>query len=275
MSDLNKEISNLKRYAEKIEVFGLGQLKFNAKTLTLNKLISREEFIRIPYPIKTLSDNSIVCPEALEVELPESVSMVDFELFWKCSRLRTLTLKNTAVFTSDLGNMPIQLDKPTKPFEVIYEKRPYIVSGSLPYPGAAENEYFKATCLSNEMADPYPELLNLSINWWRVTFLVIPDGVMTSISKNQFKELKDLKSLTLAHDITRIEKHAFMGFEKLEEIYISPNLKFIDREAFLGCRNLKRIVIRDGGESHLESIGQYAFEGCNELELPEFIHRLI
>ena len=76
-----------------------------------------------------------------------------------------------------------------------------------------------------------------------------------------FKNCRNLKSVTLGSKVTIINSHAFEGCSSLTEIVIPNSVNSIGDYAFYECSSLTEILI----PNCVNSIGDYAFCNCSEL----------
>lgn len=63
-----------------------------------------------------------------------------------------------------------------------------------------------------------------------------------TISKDCFKDCRNLKFVTLSKKISAIEENAFLNCESIEEICLPTNLSLIGKNAFGNCINLSTVV---------------------------------
>ena len=81
---------------------------------------------------------------------------------------------------------------------------------------------------------------------------------IVSISKNAFKNLKKLKTVTIGNNVTTIGNDAFSGCGKLTKVTIGKNVKTIGSKAFYNNKKLKNVVIKS---TQLKTVGKNAFKG--------------
>ncbi len=85
---------------------------------------------------------------------------------------------------------------------------------------------------------------------------------ITSISKNAFKNHKQLKKVTLGKYIKTIGEGAFSGCGKLQSVAVGGNVTVIGDKAFYKCSGLLKITI----PAKVKKIGKSAFYGCKKLK---------
>jgi len=86
------------------------------------------------------------------------------------------------------------------------------------------------------------------------------DGDITQIN-GAFKNVANLKTISLPEGITHIGKMAFYYCENLEAIIIPPKVVEIGAESFQGCKKIQSISM----PGSVTAIGDDAFYGCSSL----------
>ena len=123
------------------------------------------------------------------------------------------------------------------------------------------NEYCFTT-YDGEFA--YSGILNWNQNVKRVTL-----RGFNKIDSCSFQGCTNLSDINFDIPLKTIESFAFKG-TKIESLYFPDTLETIGDNAFTGCNNLKEVSFNYG----LESIGSYAFQGCDNLKEVKFNKRL-
>lgn len=96
--------------------------------------------------------------------------------------------------------------------------------------------------------------------------IIIPKNV-TAISREAFKDFKEIKKITIPGNVKIVEEFAFSGCD-VEEVVIEEGLKEIRQGAFKKCKNLRKASL----PSTIKNIGEEAFCQCRNLteaNLPE------
>ena len=93
-----------------------------------------------------------------------------------------------------------------------------------------------------------------------VVAVAIPENVKY-IGVGAFKDVKALKTLTIADGVETIGAGAFEGCAALKAVAIPASVKLIPSDAFAGCKKLAKVEIAGA-----EKIGKYAFSGCAALK---------
>lgn len=99
----------------------------------------------------------------------------------------------------------------------------------------------------------------------------IPYGVKI-ISKEAFKDVKNIKNLYIPNSVEEIEAFAF-SFLTVETVYIPKSINKWGECAFYYCTMLKKVTIEDG----LSKLGTSMFYGCKSLaniNIPDTIESL-
>ena len=146
---------------------------------------------------------------------------------------------------------------------------------------------------TNYSSNPLYNTDNLYLNGELVTELTIPNTI-TEIKSYSFYSYGKLTSITIPESVKSIGVDAFYGCSKIESLTIPKSVTSIDASSFGGCTSLSSIVVCEGntvydsrnncnaiitkGTNNLilgclnttipetvESIGDYAFYGCNRL----------
>lgn len=93
-----------------------------------------------------------------------------------------------------------------------------------------------------------------------IVAVAIPESVKY-IGVDAFKDIKALKTLTIANGVETIGAGAFKGCSSLKAVVIPESVKLIPADAFAGCAKLSNVEIQGA-----EKIGKYAFSGCESLK---------
>ncbi len=93
-----------------------------------------------------------------------------------------------------------------------------------------------------------------------VVSVAIP-GNVKYIGVGAFKDIKALKTLTIANGVETIGAGAFEGCSSLKAVAIPESVKLVPSDAFAGCKKLSKVEIAGA-----EKIGKYAFSGCESLK---------
>lgn len=130
----------------------------------------------------------------------------------------------------------------------------------------------------------------------KITSVTIPNSV-TTIGKYAFEDCYDLASVIIGNGVTTIGEYAFKQCQSLTFVSLGSSLTSINTDWFAGCRiskvelfsnaivsqnysngtsigqlfgNVKEIIIGEG----VTSIGDYAFNGCNKVDISSTVCKL-
>ena len=76
-----------------------------------------------------------------------------------------------------------------------------------------------------------------------------------------FRDLTDIKKVTLSKNVKTICSYAFQGYSSLTSVTIPNSVTSIGSNAFQGCSGLTSVTIPNS----VTTIGSYAFQGCSGL----------
>ncbi|MBD5313942.1 MAG: leucine-rich repeat protein [Bacteroides sp.] len=168
----------------------------------------------------------IQCPGAkTEIEIPNSVTGIEYYAFYGCSSLVSVTIPNSVTYIRASAFYGCSsLVSVTIPNSV----------GYIP-----ESAFYGCSSL---------------------TSVTIPNSV-TSIGKSVFRYCSSLTSVTIPNSVTSIPESAFYGCSSLTSVTIPNSVTSIGWEAFYGCSSLTSVTIPNS----VTSIGWQAFSGCSSL----------
>jgi hypothetical protein len=90
------------------------------------------------------------------------------------------------------------------------------------------------------------------------------NGILSKLAiANSFGDYYGFEIVYIKDKVTSLEASLFENNSYLETIIISPSVKYIKDKCFKSCTNLKRVLFYP--VSQLISIGNNAFQGCNNL----------
>lgn len=93
----------------------------------------------------------------------------------------------------------------------------------------------------------------------RMKSVIIPSDVV-SIGESAFDNCENLETVVLPKELKSIGTESFKNCKKLKSILFPPTVIAIAAKSFVGCCCLESIDL-----SHVRSIGERAFEGCDSL----------
>jgi hypothetical protein len=179
-----------------------------------------------------------------QVEIPETVTTIQFQAFRGCVLLVSLNLPNSLTSIGDRAfyfSVLTGIDIPDSvasirdfAFESCQSLR------RIRFLANAELAMGTAVC---------GECVNL-------TTVEIPNGI-TSIPIHTFFYCRTLTTINLPNSVVLIDQGAFYGCESLADLVLPKNLRKVGVRAFSHCRELKSINIPDS----ITRIGVHAFLG--------------
>lgn len=192
------------------------------------------------------------CPNAVEITLPDTVTIIKQDTFSGMSKLVKVNLGNGV---QTIENSAFNDCKNLQEIEL-----PDTVTSL----GAAFNQCknLKKIKLSNNI-----EVLE------RYTFddcislesIIIPDSVK-NIKSGAFRNCSGLKSVTFGSGLTDIETSAFEGCSSITDVTIPGNVLFVEANAFSQCYSIESATFEEG----VISIGAGALGGCESLKTVSF-----
>lgn len=180
---------------------------------------------------------------AVEIIIPNNVSIIGIGAFSNCKGLRKVVIPNTvttieqSAFLNCTGLKSINIPNSVST----------INGGCYHGEGAFEN------CI-------------------QLSSIIIPNSIHT-ISSNTFKNCSCLENLTIQNGVQEIGYAAFQGCTKLQSITIPQSVQGIYRYAFSDCINLQSIILQDG----IIEISSAAFYGCKKIQrinIPDSVEKI-
>ena len=185
---------------------------------------------------------------ATNVTIPDGVTSIGDEAFYKCSSLTSITIPNSV---TSIGNS-------------VFSGCSSLTSITIPDGVTSIGDdafYWCSSLMSITLPDSVTGIGNSAFsNCWNLTNITIPDGV-TSIGEYAFYNCSSLTNITIPDGVTSISAYAFAGCRRLTSTTIPDSITSIGDYAFNGCDSLTSIEIPDS----VASIGLYAFRGCSSL----------
>ncbi|MEC8881665.1 MAG: leucine-rich repeat domain-containing protein [Pseudomonadota bacterium] len=100
--------------------------------------------------------------------------------------------------------------------------------------------------------------------------VVIPGSIKKNCIRDSwagaFRNCQTLEEVILEKGLERIDDEAFQNCRNLKKVNINNNLKEIGLRAFQGCQNLETLKTPGGTELKVDSMCDFAFEGCESLK---------
>ncbi len=231
-----------------------GQYVYYAKITGIDEEIVNGDVVipeRLDGKLVTSIDGSAFrdCEQITSVTIPDSVTVMGYQVFKGCTNLKSVTLPNNiAELQYSLFEGCTSLTSVTIPDSVTtmgdFVFRGCTALSNITIPNGVttmgEKEFSGCTSLA-------------SVN--------IGDG-LTSIPNRTFYGCTALSSVTLGKSINNIAEYAFYGCTSLASLTIPNVVTTIGNSAFYGCTGLTSITIPDS----VTTIGTSAFNSCRSLQ---------
>ncbi|MDE5863434.1 MAG: leucine-rich repeat protein [Lachnospiraceae bacterium] len=152
--------------------------------------------------------------------------------------------------------MPAQNVTLTAEYVEVIKKNTVVTIGEEKYKiiGEAFSNPTVAYCGNSDAKEKTITIPN-SVSWKHVEYKVI------TVSKNAFKNNKNLTMVNIGDNVTSIEKSAFENCKKLSKVTMGKKVTKIGANAFSGCKNLKTITVKS---TKLKTIGKNAFRNIHK-----------
>lgn len=205
------------------------------------------EKIILPKKLEAIGNHAFSGTGLKEIELPESLTMLDYNAFSYCSSLSSVKIPgkveriSSNSFYSCHNLQKVELTEGIK----------FIDHQAFGYSNRLQSINFPST------------LTSIGYEAFRETDLseVNIPGSVENIGSNAFYRNKNLKKLTFGEGLVNIEGTAFSECVSIDSIVCPSTLRTIGESAFYRCENLKQISLNEG----LVNIKSYAFSGCTGL----------
>lgn len=246
-------------------------------SLTVTKYTGSETEVSVPAQINGKAVTVIgLCSfsgnaEIISVSLPECVTSIEEDAFYRCTRLRSINIPDgvekidCAAFEGcqSLESVTIP-DSVTYIAESAFEGCTGMTSLTLPQRAFIGLFAFNGCTALKSLTVPGGTRFSDESAFAGCTGLesVVIQSGLEVIEDATFCGCKSLKSVTLPAGITRIGASAFSGCEKLTEITIPEGVKTVEESVFNGCVSLRTVNI----PKSVTTIFNNAFTGCTSLE---------
>ena len=227
--------------------------------------------------VETLPKGAFYNSDITSVDIPNSVTTIDFKAFYGCSSLERVEIPNsvtkigdkafqdcTSLTRADIGSglktLGTNVFTGCSSMDTLYYNAKQLNANSWNY----DDEYgFHTVGLQvlkiGDSVRTIPQYAFYGQD--SLTSVEIP-GSVTSIGKYAFCRCSGLDSLTLPESITSVSEAAFSGCSSLTGVTIPNLLTSIDSYTFDGCSSLQSFVV----PSTVTHINQYAFLDCTSLK---------
>lgn len=200
--------------------------------------------------VKAIQDNGFSNCSFEEVVLPDTIESIGKEAFSNCSNLKKITLPNnlkklgsetflrcTSLEECVLPDSINAGEYGSRLFEECYGLKKVFVGGNFGY--SSSSSVYTYLWFGN-----CPNLEEITVSTMSKAYMSI-DGIVYSHDKSQL---------------------VYCPRGRSEDVVVPNGTKEIYSSAFSGCKNIKSINL----SSSVNRIGDYAFSGCQQLEILEF-----
>ena len=224
------------------------------------------------------------CIHLESVEIPDSVTKIGAYAFKGCSSLPSITIPDNVTKISEhaFDGYKGNVIKPTKPGTIpVSQPEPlksdvFIDTIIPPAPQPEENK--GDNCITPPAPQPvytynnnqnyqYNNQTNIS----NIIISTISSGV-TSIADGEFKNRKDLTSITIPDSVEYIGERAFQGCTGLTSITIPNSVTEIGKKAFANCTNLTSVTNLSNCDLH-SSIKNIFANHCNGFHIQNSVEQ--
>ena len=161
------------------------------------------------------------CDNLKSVNLPSTISKIDYTAFDKCQSLKEINVSNSNSYYTSEDGILFNKDK-TKiiRYPSGLEKEEYVIPDSVKIVG--ENAFSYSKYLKN---------------------ITSMSGV-NKLCGYSFEYCENLNNIVLSDNLNTIEYYSFSGCKNLKKIILPSSLTIIGERAFQDCYNLKYIYCR-------------------------------
>ncbi|MFA5561486.1 MAG: leucine-rich repeat protein [Eubacteriales bacterium] len=201
--------------------------------------------------------------QGTSLTIPESVTKIDFEAFYQCTKLTSVVIGNGVTSIGDRAfRYCTSLTSVIIPDSVI-------TIGPWAFYGCGE--------LTTLVIGDSVTTIDVKAfeGCAKLTSLTIPDSV-TAIGEGAFLSCGELTTLVIGGGLTSISKQAFAFCSALTSINIPASVTTIGEGAFLGCGVLTSISVNEGntvyhssGNCLIETATQVLIRGCQNSIIPD------
>jgi len=223
--------------------------------------------INIPNTVKTIEKYALSkCSNLQKVILPEGLETIGEATFWQCSHLSGISIPGTvktiekSVFQECSSLKKVILNEGLESIgKEAFNGCQKLSEINLPNSIKAMDKTLFKDCFS--LQKPVFDKTNNNLKMLCLKALMDKLGMEVDgkvVKKYKYSEQR--KEVVIPDGITEIDGYAFNSTE-IVSVEIPSTVKTIDSYTFGNCKRLQQVILHEG----LESIGDYAFYGCNNL----------
>ena len=245
---------------------GQAQLKVVNGVLQVSDLDNVYE-VTIPEGVKEIPDEAFAFCHTLEkVTFPEGLEKIGKKAFNDCTRLDNVSFPSTL---KTIGKEAF--------FECSSLKNVHLNDGLLSIGAGA---FFQCKSIKNmEIPSSVNDIGDYCFAWCEGLVSMKINAPLTEIPREMFDNCKALENIKIPETVKKIGSHAFYTDANIKNLIIPQGVDEIGYGAFEECRiadqviNVKKIESRAFSAAQIaniklgdrvESIGDYAFEGCGD-----------
>lgn len=170
------------------------------------------------------------CPDITSVTIPNSVSLIGWEVFEGCEKLTSIVVEEGNSNFSSVDGALLNSDK-TMLILCPRGKTEYVIPNSVSAIGASAFD-----------------------NCSKLTSVILPETV-TEIGEAAFGDCINLTKIIIPGSVTKIGIRAFNNCSSLTTISIPRSVTEIGSYAFIGCDSLTSIIIEEGNPNYVSEDG--------------------
>lgn len=233
----------------------------------------------IPDGIKVISDGVFENASMTSATIPNSVTYIGYNAFYKCTQLKSLIIPNSvkyigiAAFKSTpwFDNLP-------KGLQIAGDNILFSYTGtesSITIPQGVISIAPETFSYSSAKNITLPEsVVTIGADAFKsahIESIIIPDSV-TQIGEGAFSDCIYLTTVTLSTNISQISRNLFNNCTSLSSVNIPDSVTIIEDNAFSYCIKIKSIILPE----NTTYIGNSVFEGCyfDNIILPDRVEYL-
>jgi hypothetical protein len=196
------------------------------------------------------------------VSIPESVSSISSDAFYKCPKLEKIVVdSNSQYFSNDENGILFDKDK-----TMLYHFpnsngiKDYTVPETVKIIGSYA---FKGSnIVSVIMSDSVTDIYGFAFNECKKLKIVIMGNGVKSIGGQAFMDCPELSKLTIGNSLENLGMEAFANCDGIKRVVLPGTIKTMGLFPFFACEGLETVTIHDG----VTTLGTSMFIHCKSLK---------